>query len=109
MKKSKVRIMPHNKSVEVRTGTMFLTAAILARVPLQHRCGGKGSCGTCKARIDSQFPLSSLTRWEERLLSQEEIGDGFRLSCQCRVTGESTLTVPESPLQRIVKQHLKPQ
>ncbi|MFC4769802.1 2Fe-2S iron-sulfur cluster-binding protein [Effusibacillus consociatus] len=107
MKKATVTILPNNKTVNVRVGSMFLTAAMLGRVAIQHRCGGKGSCGTCKVKVESGTPLIPPTESEHRLLSEEELSGGYRLSCQCKVSGDAVITIPESPLERVIRQKIE--
>lgn len=107
MKKAKITVLPRGKIIQVRTGSTFLSAVIAARVAIPNRCGGKGSCGTCKVKIESHAALSPVTPSEHRLISSEQLQEGYRLSCQCKVTGDSVLVIPESPLQRAIKRKLE--
>lgn len=54
-------------------------------------CGGKGVCGKC--RMHAEGSLSELTAKEKECLTSDEIGQGIRLSCQARLTGDAFVTV----------------
>lgn len=109
MKKLPVTVQPLNKVIEARQGVSLLSALLQARVPVMNRCGGNGSCGTCKVQVQEllQASKSTLTRNEQRLLSQEQIEAGFRLSCQYKVAAAVTVTLPETPLQRTIRKMLE--
>lgn len=56
-------------------------------------CGGKGTCGSCKVKVTSaSTPLLPI---EEIHLSEEDKLNGFRLSCQYRITENIKIEVPE--------------
>jgi ferredoxin, 2Fe-2S len=105
--KSIIRFEPHGKTIEVKKGTSFLAAAILADISIPHKCGGKGTCGTCKVRIQSESPLAPTGKAEKWRLSTTMIKEGYRLSCQCKVTGNAIVEVPEDPLMRIIRLQLE--
>lgn len=101
-----IRFQPHRTEVAVERGVSVLDAATTGKVPLPHKCGGHGSCGTCKVQIESKTPLLSVTVLERRHLSDERLENGFRLACQCKLTGPATVTVPEEPWRRVVRELL---
>lgn len=107
MKKAKIKVFPHEKTIEARLGATFLSMAGAERIAIPTRCGGKGTCGLCKAKIVSETPLQPPSRSELRLLSEHELSAGFRLTCQCKVTGDASLTIPETPLQRVIREKLQ--
>ncbi len=91
-----VKFMPENRTIEVKEGTSLVKAAAQAGIYIKSGCGGKGSCGACKVTVLSGHPEVKGTG----RLTQEEIADGVRLSCQTFVYGDVTLEVPpESRLQ----------
>lgn len=48
--------------------------------PVSAVCGGKGNCGKCKIRLlEGVLPITEADR---RLLSEEELQEGYRLSCR---------------------------
>ncbi|GIM47373.1 hypothetical protein DNHGIG_29220 [Collibacillus ludicampi] len=105
--KSNIHFEPHGKTIEVKNGTSFLAAALLAEISIPHKCGGKGTCGTCKVRIQSESPLAPAGRAEKWRLSTNMLKEGYRLSCQCKVTGNAIVEVPEDPLMRVIRLQLE--
>lgn len=104
---SRIRFEPHGKQAEVRNGVTILAAARMAKVPLQSKCGGRGACTTCKVQVHSVAPPSALSRMERHMLSEQMIRDGYRLGCQCTVTGDADVIVPEDPLRRTIRLQLE--
>ncbi len=74
-------------------GQTILEAAATAGVSLEGSCGGRGTCGKCRVRIEKGL-RGSVTAAEEKHLSAAERGRGMALACQCRVTGDVTVLVP---------------
>lgn len=58
-------------------------------------CGGRGLCGLCKVKVESGATTPP-TEAETRRLTSGELADGFRLSCQLPLTGDLSVTLPES-------------
>lgn len=52
-------------------------------------CGGRGLCLKCKARVRGE--VSPPTDEELTALTPEEISQGYRLTCKCRVLGETSV------------------
>ena len=51
---------------------------------LGSRCGGHGECGRDRVRVNPQAgDLSAVTGAELKLLTPEELAQGWRLACQC--------------------------
>jgi len=55
-------------------------------------CGGNGLCGNCKVRVLSG-EASAIHPDEERLLTSEQISQGFRLACRMQPVPASDLTI----------------
>jgi Na+-transporting NADH:ubiquinone oxidoreductase subunit F len=59
-------------------------------------CGGRGSCGLCKVKVlEGGGPLLPT---EGPHLTQEEIDGNVRLSCQVKVRGDMSISVPDEIL-----------
>jgi uncharacterized 2Fe-2S/4Fe-4S cluster protein (DUF4445 family) len=90
MPRSTVKFLPDNLTIEVENGTSLLQTASMAGITLISSCGGKGTCGACKAVISAGQPRiigsGSLTR--------EQIAAGMCLSCQTLVTGDIIVEIP---------------
>lgn len=83
----------------VEQGENLLQAAISAGVRIYASCGGAGTCGTCKVKIESGEVAT--TRTEK--LSDEEYQQGIRQACQSRVMTNLSVYVPvESRLEKVV-------
>ena len=70
----KLNLLAHAQTIELFLGS---------------RCGGHGVCGgdRVKVQVDLKSPengsFSSITEAERKHLSDHEIGEGYRLACQC--------------------------
>ncbi len=70
----------------------LLDLARAAGVGIEATCGGKGTCGQCKVRLEDQAPPA--TEKEKSLLG-DAVRDGWRLACQCRAESGGRVWVPE--------------
>jgi len=75
-------------------------------VDIESICGGKGTCGKCKVRIEEGFwgnygirshmdNLSPIGEAEKKMLTPRQQHDGYRLACQARIHGDVVVFVPE--------------
>ncbi len=92
--KVKVTFYPANKSTKVKKGENLLRAAMAANVHINASCGGAGTCGKCKVRIDSGEVTSQITE----KLSDEELRENFRLACICNVESDLAVSIPVESL-----------
>jgi len=65
------------------------------KIYLEAPCGGKGLCGKCKVKIESGN-LSDPTSDENRLLSNKEKDEGYRLACSTRIMGDAVVCLDDS-------------
>ncbi|NLA11555.1 MAG: 2Fe-2S iron-sulfur cluster binding domain-containing protein, partial [Firmicutes bacterium] len=88
-------ILPTGQRAEVMVeeGATLLEAAARAGAAVEGNCGGKGTCGKCKVRL-TEKSAAAPTETEKKLLSAEELTDGWVLACQRKVTGDITMEVP---------------
>lgn len=97
----KVRFEPSGVIVETAEGTTILDAALEADVELDHNCGGNCACSTCHVIIESGMEtLTPITEDEQDMLD-EAIGltERSRLACQCVLTEDVTVTIPDTSSQ----------
>ena len=68
-------------------------AARRAGVSVRSECGGKGTCGKCIVRVrnDKASPVSEA---EEKLLTADQLAEGWRLACRTVVSGDVSVYVP---------------
>jgi len=93
-KNVEITFEPMSRKIQVQAGTTVLQAANEAGISITAECGGKGICGKCKVIVRKPEDLSELTESEKRLLSTSEISQGYRLACQAKVLGNTTITLP---------------
>ena len=90
-----------SKVIEARPGKSLLDALREGGIAVRSDCGGIGECGKCKVVIEKGV-VGEVTEAEKRFLSEDEVGKGYRLACQVRLSeGEYIIWIPpESLLQR---------
>lgn len=79
---------------EVPAGTRLLDAAEILGVDLDHFCGGKCSCGSCKVKVIEGADQLSRLGLDERVTLGTAADKGYRLACQARAEGPVCLEVP---------------
>jgi uncharacterized 2Fe-2S/4Fe-4S cluster protein (DUF4445 family) len=85
-----LRILPGDRTLEVLSGTTILKAAHTAGVDITATCGGRGRCTSCRVKfIEGAVPPPTIM--DELQLGGDLVRDGYRLSCQCRVTEPITV------------------
>ena len=94
MTKYSVKFEPDGKTVAVEPGSTITEAAASAEIVIDSPCGGEGRCGKCKVLVSAQN-IEPPTEAEGRLLSDEELSEGYRLACQTRVVDDMTVEVPQ--------------
>lgn len=81
------------KDFDVKGGSSLLTTLIDEKIFIPSACGGKGTCGYCKVKIhEGAGPLLAT---EKPFMSQEELANDTRLSCQCKVKEDIKISIPE--------------
>jgi len=63
-----LNLLAHAQAIELDIGSL---------------CGGHGVCGGDRVKVISNSKLSPLTEAEKKHLAPQEIGEGWRLACQC--------------------------
>lgn len=89
----KVTFVPEQLVSEVPRGTTLFVAAHWVDLPIESTCGGLGTCGRCRVRIDDpRFPIRAVDReW----LTSVELSRGWRLACRAEVERDLECWVPE--------------
>lgn len=81
-----------SRSLQVPTGISLLSALTQNDILLPSACGGKGSCGLCKCKVEEGG--RDILPTELAHLSREEKRDGVRLSCQLKVKEDMKIRIP---------------
>ncbi|MGB9920222.1 MAG: ASKHA domain-containing protein [Moorellales bacterium] len=101
-----VIFQPSGRRGQLEAGVSLLEAARLLGVEVESACGGAGTCGKCRVRVENGlFPklgivsrpdhLSPLTQVEKDTLSVQELEANYRLACQARLQGDVLVYLPE--------------
>lgn len=104
-KKHRVIFQPSGRRGEIHEGKSLLETAQQLGVDLEAICGGKGTCGKCKVRIDEGYfekdaidsrmaHLSPFSEVEEKFIKPED-GPNMRLACSTQLYGDVKIFVPE--------------
>jgi uncharacterized 2Fe-2S/4Fe-4S cluster protein (DUF4445 family) len=101
----KVTFHPLDLQLECAQGTLLSEIAREAGIHVLSVCGSNGLCGRCRVRITSGA-VSPLTTVERKLLSTDDIAEGYRLACQTTVLENSTVCLPATSLIAREKLHV---
>ncbi len=86
-----IRVLPRDLTIEVKEGRSVMSALKRKHLTLYAACGGKGQCGSCRARVASDAPDPDEN--ESKLLTPDELANGWRLLCRLFPTRGARLTV----------------
>ena len=81
------------KEYTVDGGDTLLSSLIENKIFIPSACGGKGSCGYCKVKIlEGGGPVLPT---ELGYLTDDDMKENVRLSCQCKVKEDIKIEIPE--------------
>jgi len=93
----KIRIN-NDRELVVSPGSSLYSTLNNAGVFVPSLCGGRGGCGYCRLKVLNGAADQPLTRPEMHWLSEKEISEGTRLSCQVKVLNDIQVAVPDQLL-----------
>ncbi|MCJ7582876.1 MAG: FAD-binding oxidoreductase [Candidatus Aminicenantes bacterium] len=83
----------NKKDVEVKGGNPLLFSLAEQGIFIPSACGGKGTCAYCKVKVlEGGGPVLPT---EIPFLSDQEMEDNVRLSCQVKVRNDLAIEIPE--------------
>ncbi len=82
------------RDITVKGGSSLLNSLSDSQIYIPSACGGRGSCGTCKCKVESGG--GPLLPTEKPFLSKAELATNVRLSCQVKVKTDIKINIPES-------------
>lgn len=86
-------IINEQKELLVAGGRTLLSTLVDEKIFIPSACGGRGTCGYCKVRvIEGGGPVLPT---ETPYLSDQELQDHVRLSCQVKVRNDMAIWIPE--------------
>ncbi len=94
MSDRKIIFHPEEKTIFMDEKNTVLEASQKAGVAIEATCGGRGTCGKCKVRIQNG-EREPLTKVEENFLGSSDVEKGIALACQCRGHGNLEVVVLE--------------
>ena len=91
--KNPVRITLHPLGTDFEVERGRPLHDILFPYGVEFPCGGRGRCKGCRVRVlAGNLPV---TPEQERMLSKEEIGSGWRLACQCNADSDLVIELAQ--------------
>jgi Na+-transporting NADH:ubiquinone oxidoreductase subunit F len=82
-----------SRQLKVQGGQSLLASLVSEGIFIPSACGGRGTCAYCKVRIlEGGGPLVPT---EVPLLTEEEIAEDVRVSCQVKVRNDMAIRIPE--------------
>jgi uncharacterized 2Fe-2S/4Fe-4S cluster protein (DUF4445 family) len=91
-----VTFLPSGSRGPASVGQDLLSVARVLGVEIESSCGGEGTCGKCRVRVESApDSVSPPAAVESQLLGAEAVALGMRLACQTLVAGHVRAFVPE--------------
>lgn len=82
---------------ESPAGVTLLNALTTHGIPIPSPCGGKATCKQCKVQIIENAPVALET--DMSTFTKKQIKEGWRLSCQAKVSGPMHIHVDEHALE----------
>ncbi|HWN90581.1 MAG TPA: 2Fe-2S iron-sulfur cluster-binding protein, partial [Verrucomicrobiae bacterium] len=85
-------LLPAGRTLDVEAGSSILKAAHAAGVDIEATCGGRGRCTSCRVKfVAGTIPPPTIM--DEVQLGDALVREGYRLSCQCRISDAVTVQV----------------
>jgi Na+-transporting NADH:ubiquinone oxidoreductase subunit F len=88
-----IRKEDEEEEIRVQGGNSLLTYLTAHKIKVSSSCGGKGSCGYCKVKVNSGG--GQILPTEEIFMSREEKQDNMRLACQVKVKNDMEIYIPD--------------
>jgi Na+-transporting NADH:ubiquinone oxidoreductase subunit F len=80
------------RSLHTPAGRTLLDTLSASKIFIPSACGGKGTCGVCKAKVTEGG--GAILSTETGHISRGEAREGTRLSCQVKVKGDMKIEIP---------------
>lgn len=92
----KIDVNDGAKQFDIQGGDDLMSTLRGAGIFIPSACGGRGTCAYCKVKIgEGAGPLGPT---ELPLMSEEEVAQGMRISCQCKVRNDLKVFIPQELL-----------
>lgn len=92
-KRVNIHLSPQNLDIKVERGANLLKTLKDHQIPIGNACGGQGLCASCKVIVlKEDRGLSKPNDTELDLKDRNNLMDNERISCQCKILGDITIT-----------------
>src|ERR1051325_3669935 len=96
-----IRFLPEDRTYQAEQPVDLMLAAAACDIWVEQPCGSKTICGKCKVQVvEGEAPVSLA---DERLLTTDELRDGWRLGCQLVLSSATVIDVPPATRSVAVK------
>ncbi len=93
----RITFEPSGIHIDCNVGETVFAAARRANLAIPTACVGKGTCGLCRVKIiDGAASLPPINPVEVKHLGNTYFITKLRLSCQCVVSGDVTVKIPDA-------------
>jgi 2Fe-2S ferredoxin len=94
-----ITFLPQNRSCDFSGLPSILEVAMAHEIPLNHSCGGMGSCTTCRVHIVKGIEkLAPRNEVEKEHADIRDWKDHERLACQVTAEDGLVLLIPKDPI-----------
>lgn len=88
------KVIFNDEELEAQDGENLLMLARRHGLHVGFICDGRGICPVCECRVvEGADMLTPVNKVEQRLMTPEQIEDGYRVACMTKVKGSGTLRV----------------
>lgn len=88
-----IRFLPEDRTYLAHQPIELMLAAASCDIWVEQPCGSKAICGKCCVRV--REGNAALSPADERLLTREDLNQGWRLACQLVLSGPAVIEIPE--------------
>ena len=98
LEKHKILLLPENQLISADDKQSLFEGLTMAGIMLRSDCGGAGRCGKCSVRIVNSGKTTDCPpdELEQHLISEKDLGLGFRLACRVKMQSDLTVEIPDS-------------
>ncbi|MCW4049657.1 MAG: ASKHA domain-containing protein [Candidatus Bathyarchaeota archaeon] len=89
----RVLFNPINREITAEKGDLLLERMREEGIHIEALCGGKGICGKCRVILDNGA-VKKRSTFPDKLLSEEELENGYHLACMVRLVEDCEFTIP---------------
>ena len=90
-----ITIIDTGKKIEATPAVSLLNILLREGIKINHLCGGKALCVTCRVTVrEGMRNLSPVSGREQARLEAAKAKPGQRLACQAYIKGDISISIP---------------